>query len=56
MTTNDGRRTESGCDGDYDICYDGLYAGTPEPVHEPSGVGNCKIFIFPRWNLSQNGP
>jgi len=46
-TMSDGRRTESGCDGGYDICYEGLYGGVPQPLHEPSSVGGCKIHIIP---------
>jgi hypothetical protein len=55
-TTSYGRGTEPGCEGEYDICYDGIYAGTPEPLHEPSSVGGCSIAIIPGPHLSQKGP
>jgi hypothetical protein len=47
-TINAGRPTEPGCDGFYDICYEAIYSGTPEPLYQPdSGRGSCRVGILP---------
>jgi parallel beta-helix repeat protein len=48
-TVNSGRSAvDPGCDGFYDICYEALYAGTPEPLYAPDGgKGSCVIGVVP---------
>lgn len=47
-TVSDGRASDEWCDGPYDICYEAVYSGTPEPVYHPaSPKGTCIIGIMP---------
>ena len=44
---DDGRPSDEWCDGTYDICYEAVYAGTPEPVYLPSHAkGSCSVGIM----------
>jgi hypothetical protein len=48
-TIDDGRGpVDPGCDGTYDICYEALYALTPEPLYQPDhGKGSCMVYVIP---------
>jgi hypothetical protein len=46
-TIDNGRGAyDPGCDGLYDICYESLYALTPEPLYLPHrGLGSCVVGV-----------